>query len=547
MSAATLESVPETPVSVAIPPVTENGSAPDGTGGRDRSALIKRTFRGIEEGLRTQETASVTQAVELIREMAGKVESLSIHQVGEILSRDLTTTTKLIKIACTVGYNPDGAEITTINQAIATVGYDRVRNMAISLLLLQNANKRWSNDDFDEIACITLTSALMSETIMETRRSHNPEHAFVAAALRSYGRLLLASFFPEEYREAMTLGETRGYELALREEFGMSSLEIAKELLQRAGLPPALLRFIEAIPENKFSAEQLTRDDQQLMLVDFSVKFCELLSRLKTQEEFQTGYRQLMDRYGKSLHYTKEDMLGLLEATLSKVESYKRQLASPLFSNRIVTNIRAHLEQQPLTLQPLTTQPGETKRVPLNATFTCGHNAERMLRVGLKELEPVVLAKNPDHAVAWEQATRLLSRALELDDTILLLQPPCSVAFQAEYGFGQQVAAIRPNVFLDPATKSIFTVAITRAQDVIIQNPNDNAIQPFIPDWLKPYAKGAVILLPVADQEGTFAVLLGLARAKHTLALSPKTMDHLRVLRTLLGNLRPKADAVAPA
>lgn len=544
MSAATHDPATETaPTTAAVeaaaaPPT----SAPEKKESRDCSALIERTFTGIEEGLKTRETASIAQVVELIREMALKVDSLSVHQVGEILSRDLTITAKLIKVACTVAYNPDGADITTIGQAVSTVGYNRVRNMAISLLLLKNANRRWSTDDFDEIACITLTSALMSETIMETRKSHNPEHAFVAAALRNYGRLMLASFFPEEYREAMTLGETKGFESAMREFFGMSSLEIAKELLRRAHLPPSLLRFIEAVPEHKFSAEQLSRDDQQLMLIDFSVKFCELLSRLKTPEHFKTGYQELLERYGKALHYTKDDMKALLEATMSKVESYKRQLASPLFTNRIVTNIRAYLEEQPMTMQPAPKALEGLKRGPLDASFTCGHNAERMLRLGLKELEQLVKAKAVDHPAAWQQATRLLWRSLELDNTLLLVQPPCSVAFQAEYGFGQEVAAIRPNAFLDPATKTIFTVCITRAQEVVIQNPNDNSIQPFIPAWLKPYATGAVILLPVADNEGTFAVLMGLARAKHTFALSPKTMEHLRTLRSLLGTLRPKAD-----
>ena len=80
-----------------------------------------------------------------------------------------------------------------------------------------------------------------------------------------------------------------------------------------------------------------------------------------------------------------------------------------------------------------------------------------------------------------------------------------------------------------------------------VQNPNDNAIQPFIPDWLKPHAKGGMILLPVADKEGTFAVLMGLARAKHSLYLSPKTMDHLRVLKGLLGRLRPVPEGDFPA
>jgi hypothetical protein len=38
-----------------------------------------------------------------------------------------------------------------------------------------------------------------------------------------------------------------------------------------------------------------------------------------------------------------------------------------------------------------------------------------------------------------------------------------------------------------------------------------------------------------------------LARAKHTFALSPKTTEHLRTMKTLLGVLRPKADDVVEA
>ncbi len=81
---------------------------------------------------------------------------------------------------------------------------------------------------------------------------------------------------------------------------------------------------------------------------------------------------------------------------------------------------------------------------------------------------------------------------------------------------------------------------------MIIQNPHDKSIQPFIPAWLKAHANGGIALFPFSDQQGTFAVLMGLARAKHTFSLSPRTKEHLRSLKALLGILRPKAEAPSP-
>jgi hypothetical protein len=382
---------------------------------------------------------------------------------------------------------------------------------------------------------------------MEGRKSHNPEHTFVCAALRNYGRLLLASFFPEEYREAMTFGETKGFEPAIRWIFGLTSLELSKELLRAAKLPRTLLRFIAAVPESSFTAEQLTRDEQQLMLIEFTGKFCELLSRLKSQEHFQTGYRDLMERHRPVLQCTKDEMQSLLEATMAKVDAYKRQLASPLFSHRIVTNIQAFIDDRPFTLQPTAAPMAKRKLGPLNDTFTCGLNAESALRSGLRDLEQIINAPKADHAEVWKESTRLLCRALELDDTLLFMQATGSPSFQAEYVFGQQSGSLRTSALIDRSANTIFTVCVTRAQDVVIQNPNDKAIQPFVPEWLKPHATGAILLLPVSDSQGTFAVLMGLARAKHTLSLSARTADQLRFLKSLLGALRPTTDEPATA
>ena len=513
---------------------------------KDYAALAQQTLEGIRKGLQSRETAFIVKIIELVREVSAKIETLSVHQMAEIIGRDLTTMARLMKTACTVGYNPEGVEIGSLNEAIQVIGYNRIRNMAVSLLLLQHANRKWSHDEFDDVSSVMLASSLLAETVAaNSGRRMDADHVFLCAALRNYGKLLAASFFPDQFRDALKLVPERGEDSAFREEFGLNSLEIAREVLEAAKLPPSLLRCLDRVnPALYESDEPVSRHDEQLVAIDFSVKFCELLAQLKTPEDFTDGYARLLRNQGRVLGIGKEEMKRLLQDTQEKIDTFRRSAPSPIFANRVVQNIRSLLDEQPLAFKPDSQRPRREAAEDTAGGYT--HSPERTLRLGLRDLERLFQQDTVEEGVAWALATRLLWRSLELENSLLLLRQKDPGEFQMECGFGSADHAFKDNGRLLVRDKTIFSVSLANARDVIIQRPQDPAIQPFIPGWLKPLADGALLILPIADASGTFALLLGIARRDKTFLLSPKTMEHLTLLRRELSKVRqppPKAGA----
>ena len=68
---------------------------------------------------------------------------MSVTDLAETISRDSTTMTRIIAIAGSLGYNPNGNEITSIHQAIGQIGFERIRVLAVSLLLLFYVSPEW--------------------------------------------------------------------------------------------------------------------------------------------------------------------------------------------------------------------------------------------------------------------------------------------------------------------------------------------------------------------------------------------------------------------
>src|SRR6185503_10597940 len=124
-----------------------------------QSALVDRTLaevtlHRVREGLAHSETACVTQVLEVLQEMAQKADRLSIQDLADLIGRDLTTVTKVMKAAHCLGYNPAGIEVTTLSEAIAVIGFDKIRNLVLSLLLIETAEGRGAVTEARDVAAL---------------------------------------------------------------------------------------------------------------------------------------------------------------------------------------------------------------------------------------------------------------------------------------------------------------------------------------------------------------------------------------------------------
>ncbi|HQF40494.1 MAG TPA: HDOD domain-containing protein [Opitutaceae bacterium] len=103
------------------------------------SPLASQTIARIQQALRSNEAASLPEVIKLIEELSDRAFSISVQELADLISRDTMVTAKVIQAANTFGYNPFGHTVTTVTQAIHVVGFNKIRNLALSMLLIEKA------------------------------------------------------------------------------------------------------------------------------------------------------------------------------------------------------------------------------------------------------------------------------------------------------------------------------------------------------------------------------------------------------------------------
>ena len=113
----------------------------------------------------------------------------SVQQLADVLLRDAALTTKVLRIGNSVYYNPSQEPIRTISRAIVLIGFDNVRQIGLSVSLIDGLLARSSRDQLAELLARSFHSAVQARNIAGYVLTKNDEEVFIAALLHNVGEL----------------------------------------------------------------------------------------------------------------------------------------------------------------------------------------------------------------------------------------------------------------------------------------------------------------------------------------------------------------------
>jgi HD-like signal output (HDOD) protein len=294
----------------------------------------------LQEGLKSGKSASIAQIIQLIQELGSRSDFVPIDQLASLVSRDLATMTRVISAANTIGYNPRGIEVRTVSQAIQTIGLERVRSIALGTMLVRNAEG--ADEDRRIVASRSLVSGLLAQTVLEQRRTEDPEQGFVCASLRNYGELLLVNFLPQEYREARALEPIVGWDIACRQVFGMTGLEAGRVILQGAHLPTLILDTLRPVTLEMINSKALSSTEVVMLNAEFAARWCEQVPLLEEDPTDLAGLAsQLALRYGRTLAFAPEEWHKAIKQTKERVRSLGDAKTLKAFASVLVERLLA--------------------------------------------------------------------------------------------------------------------------------------------------------------------------------------------------------------
>lgn len=506
----------------------------------------RQTVARIRSALDSGRSASIAHIVELIREVTCKFDTISVQGLGEVIGRDLLTVSRVISVAHTLGYNPEGVEISTINQAIHVIGFNKIRNLALSLMLVHNASTEMAAEKRD-VAAFALLSGLIAQSVRERQRPDDAEEAFVCAALRSYGRIMLANFMPDEYRQAVSRARDGNEAAAFRAIFGLSPLELSIALLEQTRMPRNVMIGLREVLAGERSSGNLPSEFELPVVADFAEELCRLTDEPRLDaDQFAARAMRLIHNYGSNIGLSEDELFELLEEVSGTLNLFGALRDGNPLNCGLFQRLRAfaHRADPPASgAKPRTTETDGVAGVATINGQTTRHYRDPLAAgiAALMEMETLrTVAVEPAHATAL----KAIHAAFDLGQTIAFRRNGNEPIYRAWMGAGDFFEVIKGEELLDANRRDVFSVCLKRSEDVLIQNPADPKIQPFVPEWLAPAAgNNPMILLPVRDDHGTVTVFCGLRNEAADFLVTARQTQQLRALRQRLAQIERQAKA----
>ena len=166
----------------------------------------------------------------------------SARDIGNLASKDIALTTKILKVVNSsfFGFNKD---ITTVNQAVAIMGINAVRNLVLSFSIM-DIQSNDSNDTFNykKFWEKSLASAVTARIIGNFLKPKASEELFMAGLLQNFGQMLIAKTFPGIYTKINELSDKAedNILLAEKEVLGTTHCMVGANFAKEWGLADSL-------------------------------------------------------------------------------------------------------------------------------------------------------------------------------------------------------------------------------------------------------------------------------------------------------------------
>lgn len=289
------------------------------------------------EGSKSAVMASLLKELELLT----MSERSSGMQVGELIMRDASLTSNIIRVGNSTLFNASAIPVTTVSRAILNIGFEQIRSIAVSLKLIESV----LNDKPSELLLARLANSLhaaaQAKALVSHKKPSEQEEVYVAALLSNLTELLVlsapvddAEAFSATLNSTMTLDKKNA---KAERTLGVSLSRLAKTLMKRwriEGLVHDVLQ--EAFDKN---------DALQ------AIYFGEELSRCAQfgwdSPELQDVLEKLAEIKGVPVKELKEQVVGVAEDSEKAVKQYgKVALQGRIVSGKPVGSVDQDDEEE---------------------------------------------------------------------------------------------------------------------------------------------------------------------------------------------------------
>lgn len=173
-----------------------------------------------------------------LQQLADNHAQVTVQQMAGVLLHDAALTSKVLRIANSVYYNPSQEPIRTLTRAIVLIGFENVRQIALSVGLIDTLLSKSSREQLLQLLAQSFHAAVQARNIAGYVLSRHQEEVFIAALLYHLGELAFwgcGGSQADVFAEAVAAPGVDAEKVA-REQLGLSFRQLSTSLARSWGL-----------------------------------------------------------------------------------------------------------------------------------------------------------------------------------------------------------------------------------------------------------------------------------------------------------------------
>lgn len=472
-------------------------------------------------------------------------ESESSNHLTSVILQDFALTNKLLRLVNTVSYTQFGGNINTISKAVVILGFDSVRDIAMSLILLDFMQNKSQAAQLKDDVVGSFFAGMVAAQLAIGRGVRGAEEAMICGMFHNLGRLLATFYFFEESQEIARLVEQGTSETkAAYKVLGLSYNDLAIGIAKSWSFPERLLAGMHKLGGNKVrkprgELEQLTAT------VNLANELCAIAVGTPVEEK-DHALRQLSERYEEAVKVSEQQLGSALENGLQEVSKRAAILDIPSAQSPLLKKI-SQWNGEPAP--PATEDHGvpdhmagithlDTVVEAQTLAENNGHatlpqtDPETILSAGIQDVTNTLVEDYHLNSVL-QMVLETMYRGMCFNRILIFVRDPKNNQMCARFGFGYDIAAVLPKFHFPLAfMPDVFHVALEKAVDIVIEDVTAENITAKIPAWYRNAVSAqSFLLLPVMVNGKALGLFYADMEEANALQVSQRQLSMLRTLR----------------
>jgi len=424
---------------------------------------------------------------------------------------DFALTNKILKIVNSAYYRRSGGEVKTISRAVMMLGFDAIRSIAVSLLLIDHLHNKSQAKQLKDGVISCLYSGVFAKNLADKSNIDNKEEVFLSGIFHNLGKLLAIFYFNEESLEVerLMLDKHISEESAATQILGISYHQLGVAIAKEWQLPHYIVNTITPYNTKLNSKRlQLSNEEKMHAISSLSNELTTLIED-NSEEDWRLKSVKLWRQYTPQLHLNDKDLISLADQAKEDLIDLNSILNINMSKSSIIQGLN---DDNTISSKDDGLQTPVEQTLVLNNSIDqdkVSNKPEDILSAGIDDINAML---NEDYSVTtiFRLCLEVMHRALNFDHAVVCMLNHKKNIMEGKFGYGINNTFLNQFQFSMKYKADVFHLALDKGIDVFIADTLDEKITKKIPAWYQQIIEAqSFIILPVMVKNKAIGLFYG--------------------------------------